>query len=335
MSETQETMHRLAPSYRRLGRLVLRICDGPNSGNTFILDTDQGRRFTGGRNEVHDVTLHDEHVSQTHFELRLGQDGQIVLRDLESTNGIVAGGFCIREAVVEPGARFLVGHSVLELSAADQVEVPISNSNHFGAMFGECEAMREVFQILKGIASTDLAKRVLVIGETGTGKELVARGIHDRSSRRERPFVVFDCTGVPRDLVQAKLFGHTRDAYTGARKDRLGCFRAAHGGTLFIDEIGELPLEIQPMLLRALETGEINPLGEERVHRVNVRVITATHRDLRKMVAAERFRQDLYYRLRGVRVELPPLRERGDDICCSRADSCATCPKSTTSRPSA
>jgi transcriptional regulator with PAS, ATPase and Fis domain len=155
---------------------------------------------------------------------------------------------------------------------------------------------------------------ILVSGESGSGKEVVARAVHDLSARADKPYIVFNCASVPRELFESQLFGHRRGAFTGASNDSLGVIRAADGGTLFLDEIGELPLDTQPKLLRFLENGEVLPLGEQKARRVQVRVVAATHRDLRRLVLEGRFREDLYYRLNVVPLHVPPLRQRREDV---------------------
>jgi transcriptional regulator with PAS, ATPase and Fis domain len=153
-----------------------------------------------------------------------------------------------------------------------------------------------------------------LLGESGTGKELLARGIHDASARAGGPFVVFDCTSVAPNLAEAELFGYVKGAFTGAHQSRIGLIEEANGGTLFVDEIGELPLELQPKLLRALEARQIRPVGSAEWRSFDARIVAATHRDLRSRIAARQFREDLYYRLAVVEVHVPPLRDRKEDI---------------------
>jgi transcriptional regulator with GAF, ATPase, and Fis domain len=173
-------------------------------------------------------------------------------------------------------------------------------------------AMTRLVEEVHKIRSSDVT--VLVTGESGTGKELVARAIHALSSRRAKVFVPFNCTAVPKELSEGYLFGYRRGAFTGAVTDSPGVIRTAAGGTLFLDEIGDLPLDLQPKLLRFLQEGEIQPLGEQRPAKVDVRIIAATNTDLEEMVASGRFREDLYYRLNVIRLRVPPLRERRSEI---------------------
>ena len=172
--------------------------------------------------------------------------------------------------------------------------------------------MREVMSFARRVAQTNVG--VLLTGESGTGKEILARAIHTYSPRASKPFVPFNCTAVPRELLESQLFGHRRGAFTGADRDHPGLIRAAKDGTLFLDEIGELGLDLQPKLLRFLESGEINPLGEPSPFTVNVRIVAATNRDLEQLVREGLFREDLFYRLNVVRLNVPPLRERRDEI---------------------
>jgi DNA-binding NtrC family response regulator len=193
-----------------------------------------------------------------------------------------------------------------------QLRAIIERSQPAVKMIGESPRMREVFRLIERVAPTD--KPVLVQGESGTGKELVARALQQRSHRSTRPFVTINCAALPEQLVESELFGHRKGAFTGANEDRAGLFEVADGGTLFIDEIGELPGSLQPKLLRALEDGSIRRVGSHRERRVDVRLIAATNRNLSEEVAAGRFREDLYYRINVMSLELPPLRKRDGDI---------------------
>ncbi len=174
------------------------------------------------------------------------------------------------------------------------------------------EAMTRVMSMVRKVAT--VASPVLITGETGTGKELVARALHAEGGRRSKPFVAVNCSAIASGLLESELFGHVRGAFTGADRDRQGLFGAADGGTLFLDEIGEMPLDLQPKLLRALQEGEVLRVGETRPHKVDVRILAATGRDLKDEIAAGRFREDLYFRLAVVDIHIPPLRDRQDDI---------------------
>ncbi|MSP63563.1 MAG: GAF domain-containing protein [Myxococcales bacterium] len=182
----------------------------------------------------------------------------------------------------------------------------------YGDIIGSCVAMQEVFKKVTKIATTDIS--VLITGETGTGKELIAREVHRRSNRQKGPFVTINCGAIPENLLESELFGHVRGSFTGAVANKAGKFQAADGGTLFLDEIGEMPMTLQVKILRALQERVVVRVGDNRAEPVDIRVITATHRDLEADIKAGRFREDLFYRLNVVNVHLPPLRERGEDI---------------------
>ena len=198
-----------------------------------------------------------------------------------------------------------------EPPAAQPASRPATAGNAYG-LVGDSAGMRRVCQLIGKVLHVPIS--VLVRGETGTGKELVARAIHEHGSRRSRPFVVQNCAAMPENLLESELFGYRKGAFSGADRDHRGLFDAADGGTLFLDEIGDMPLSLQAKLLRVLQEGEVRPLGSTRTHRVDVRIVAASHRDLLQEVAEGRFREDLFYRLASFPIELPPLRERGDDL---------------------
>jgi transcriptional regulator with GAF, ATPase, and Fis domain len=188
----------------------------------------------------------------------------------------------------------------------------VTRTGAFGELIGQSPALEAVARQIDLVAPTD--STVLILGESGTGKELVAREIHRRSQRAGKPLIKINCAAVPRELYESEFFGHSRGAFTGALRDRAGRFELADNGTLFLDEVGEIPLELQAKLLRVLQEGELERIGEERTRRVNVRLVTATNRALRAEAEAGRFRQDLFYRLSVFPIELPPLRKRKEDI---------------------
>jgi len=294
---------------RRLRKARLVVASGPDAGR----EVEVGKpRVSGGRSIINDLVLADKAVSGTHFEVLLKDDGYR-LRDLESRNGTYIGDLRIREVFLKPGQTFRVGQSELRFQTmTDVVEIALSERDRFDRVIGGSPPMREIFATLEKVSPSELT--VMITGETGTGKELIARGIHNASPRRGKPFVVLDCGAIPRELIESTLFGHEKGSFTGAIGQHRGCFEQASGGTIFLDEIGELDLGLQPKLLRVLEQREIKRVGGDRTIKVDVRVLAATNRDLRAMVNAGTFREDLYFRLSVIHVELPPLRERRDDI---------------------
>ncbi|MBX3275601.1 MAG: sigma 54-dependent Fis family transcriptional regulator [Sandaracinaceae bacterium] len=294
---------------RKLRRAKLLVVEGPDQDRELVIERE---RVTVGRSVICDLPLADKAVSGTHFEISATERG-FVLRDLDSTNGTFIGDLQVKEVWIKPGTVIRVGKTHLKFEPEQgSVEIPLSTEESFHGIIGRSVRMREIFATLAKIAPTELT--VLVRGETGTGKELIARALHSASRRAEQPLVVQDCSAIPKDLIESTLFGHERGAFTGAVERRRGSFEAADGGTIFLDEIGELDLTLQPKLLRVLENREIKRVGGERQLPVNVRVVAATNRDLRQMVNEGTFREDLYYRLGVVTIELPSLRERPEDI---------------------
>jgi DNA-binding NtrC family response regulator len=191
-------------------------------------------------------------------------------------------------------------------------EVRFSGRERFGDLWGQSLGMREIFALLERVAPTDAT--VLIEGESGTGKELIAEAVHNNSPRKNGPFIVLDCSAIARDLIESELFGHMKGAFTGASGTRKGAFEAARGGTLFLDELGELATDLQPKLLRALEKREIKPVGSNDTIKTDVRIVAATNRNLQHEVREGHFREDLYYRFAVIKVHLPPLRDRSEDI---------------------
>jgi DNA-binding NtrC family response regulator len=280
----------------------------------------QSVTFAGGAGEIvrvgskegNSLRVANETVSRYHFEIESTPLG-FLLRDLGSTNGTFVDGYRVRELYLPRRAQLKAGEVAITFEALGQdVAIELSQQDRFGDALGRSAAMREVFSTLEKVAKKDLT--VLLEGESGTGKERLAEAIHLASPRARGRFVVFDCASVPATLMESELLGHERGAFTGAQARRVGRFEEADGGTIFLDEIGELPLELQPKLLRALERREIRRVGGTQVIPVDVRVVAATNRDLVREVNRGAFREDLYYRLAVVRVRVPPLRERKEDI---------------------
>lgn len=259
-----------------------------------------------------DLVVTDPRISRRHCELRITEKG-VLLRDLGSKNGTLVQGVPIIEVILPPSIPVVVGGSQLMVSPAGAPSVlPLSGSSKFGDALGQSLSMRALFAKLERAAPTD--ETILLLGESGTGKEVLARAIHAESGRSSGPFVVLDCGGIAPNLVEGELFGHIRGAFTGAAGSQAGLLEQANGGTLFIDELGELPIELQPKLLRALESRQVRRLGASEYKPFDARVVAATHRNLRTRITDGLFREDLYYRLAVVEVHVPALRERKDDI---------------------
>ncbi|MFO0547769.1 MAG: sigma 54-interacting transcriptional regulator [Polyangiaceae bacterium] len=300
-----------APSVERLSApgLLLVVVDGPDRGQS-VRVTGNGLRI--GTAEGNDFRLSDPTVSRVH--VMIAPDGSTVrVRDQGSTNGTFVDAIRVRDAYLAPGNLVRIGATTLRVElTSEPVEIELAPYQRLGELVGASPAMRHVYAIIERVAPTQ--STVLIQGETGTGKELVARAIHERSSRRDKRFLAIDCGAIPDHLVESELFGHVRGAFTGAISDRVGAFEEADGGTLFFDEVGELPLTAQRKLLRVLETREVRRVGSNREKRVDVRVVAATHRPLAAAANEGTFREDLYFRLAVVTAVLPPLRARREDI---------------------
>jgi DNA-binding NtrC family response regulator len=289
-------------------RCRLEVIGGPDAGQAKEFETPS---FVIGRKGA-DLTVNDSNMSRLHCEIRLQPDGYR-LRDLQSTNGTFVGGLRVIEAYIRPNSVITVGKSDVKfIPLAESVEAPLWSESRLVGLVGQSPAMRYLFEMVDKVAASDAT--VLIHGETGTGKELVADAIHERSPRAGKPFMVLDCSAIPAQLFEDQLFGHEAGSFTGAQRATLGVFEAAHGGTLFLDEIGELPLEMQAKLLRAVETRTIRRIGGTKSIQCDVRIVAATNRDLAVEVNRGAFRSDLYFRLAVAKLQLPPLRERLEDL---------------------
>jgi DNA-binding NtrC family response regulator len=275
------------------------------------------RRLTRGRVRVgtaptNDLQLGDPTVSRLHCELEL-QRGGVRVVDSGSTNGTFVNGVRVHDAELGSGGTLTLGDTVLRLDLADEaLFVEVSTREQFGEVLGKSFEMRRIYAVLEKASPSKAT--ILIQGETGTGKEALARAIHDASDRAAAPFVAIDCGALAENLIESELFGHARGAFSGAMAERKGLFEAAAGGTVFLDEVGELPLALQPRLLRVLEAREVRRLGENVPRQVDVRVLAATNRSLVQAVNEGLFREDLFYRLAVLEVHVPPLRTRREDI---------------------
>ena len=287
----------------------IEVTAGPDAGLAQEFDSTTIRV---GTRRGSDLVLTDRRISGLHLEIRLSEAGYRI-RDLESTNGTFISGLRVNDAYLRPGAVIGLGKSELRfVPLGASVEVPLFSGGHFGQLVGMSPQMRRLFAQIERVAAGNAT--ALVTGETGTGKELVAEAVHEASPRSAGPFVVFDCAAIPANLFEDELLGHERGAFTGAVAASAGAVERANGGTLFFDEIGELPMELQPKLLRVLESKEVRRIGGDRPISCDVRFVAATNRDLAVAVNRGAFREDLYYRLAVTELHVPPLRDRREDV---------------------
>jgi transcriptional regulator with GAF, ATPase, and Fis domain len=303
------TRRRGSPQIVQYAKIRIRVTAGPDAG---LERQFAGRGMRIGTAPENDVTLTDDTVSRFHCEIDQTLEG-LRVRDCGSTNGTSTGEVRIFDALVSGPVTLRVGDSTLVITPLEEkVQREQARADRFGDLLGRSGRMRELFADLERIAASH--HPVLIEGETGTGKDVVAESIHRASPRAEQPYVVFDCGAVAPLLAESELFGHERGAFTGAVGTRPGVFEQAHGGTLLLDEIGELPGDLQPKLLRALENGEVRRIGATRTTPFDVRVLAATHRNLESEVRQGNFRQDLFFRLSALHVLVPPLRDRIEDL---------------------
>ena len=287
----------------------LTVLAGPDTGLTLEI---AGGAVRIGTAEGNDLVLTDDTVSRRHCEVSATPSG-IRVRDVGSTNQVVVRDALVVDATFAGPFQIELGTTVIGVTPlTETVYREQLDTDRFGDLLGKAPPMQELFADLARIAPTELS--LLIEGETGTGKELVAESVHRASPRADAPFVTFDCSSVAMTLAESELFGHERGAFTGAVSARAGVFEQANGGTIFLDELGELPKDLQPKLLRVLEKREIRRVGGTRTLPIDVRVICATNRNLRSEVARGAFREDLYFRVAGARVYVPPLRERMSDL---------------------
>ncbi len=285
---------------------------GPNAGGVFSIDGSQPTRVLLGTSPVCWVRLSDNQVSRRHAALELVENG-LRLTDLGSTNGTRVSGISCIDVVLNGGEVVQVGETMLQVGRTTSlVTAPLTEALGFGRMVGASPEMRRLYVLCERIAAS--AVPVILEGETGTGKELLAESLHEMGPRASGPFIVFDCTAIPPNLLESALFGHERGSFTGATDTRRGVFEQAHKGTLLIDEIGDLDLALQSKLLRAIERSEVQRVGGDKWMKVDVRVMAATRRDLDHEVQEGRFRDDLFFRIAVTRIELPPLRKRHGDV---------------------
>ena len=309
LSPLTESLVGMPLSDLSVSQFTVAVIEGPDRGQTI---TSKDDRLIIGTDDSAGFVMRDPAVSRFHCELVARAD-RVTICDLDSKNGTTVDGVSIGTARLASSAIIGVGRTRIRFTLADEaLPLPLSNRSAVGVLVGISPAMRRVFALVEGAAKSDAS--VLIEGETGTGKEAAAESIHRESARRDGPFLVLDCGSIPRELLESELFGHEKGAFTGANTLRIGIFEAACGGSILLDEIGELPLDLQPKLLGVLERRELRRVGGSTTIPIDVRVMAATNRNLAGEVNAQRFRSDLYYRLAVLEIHMPALRDRPDDL---------------------
>ncbi len=304
--------HRFVPTAASDAVFTLTVTFGPDAGASVTVDDGLPAAVLLGKSPVCSLRLADPAVSRRHCSLEVFGD-TLRVRDLGSKNGTFVNDLAIESAYLRGGEVVRLGSTLLRVGRTSLEDPPaVASATGFGSVIGASREMRRLYSLCRKLAASRVA--VVVEGETGTGKEALAESLHDEGPYAAGPFVVFDCTSVPPNLIESDLFGHERGAFTGATTARKGYFELADGGTLLIDEIGDLDLPLQAKLLRVIERGEIRRVGGQTPIKVDVRIISATRRDLDREVLEGRFRDDLYHRLAVARIALPPLRARKGDV---------------------
>jgi DNA-binding NtrC family response regulator len=307
LDEFLDTISMSRPRVLKQPKGRLEVIAGPDSGQR----VDFAGRARIGTRQFAELVLHDSKVSGVHCEIRIEE--HLSVRDLHSKNGTFARGLQVLESLLPSGEVLTLGRSQVRVVGLEQVaEIPLHVEDQFHGLVGHSSVMRALAAQIDQLSTSDAT--VLILGETGAGKECVAEALRASGRRTSGPLVVLDCSALPPSLIEAQIFGYERGAFTGAVAAHAGVFEQADGGTVFIDEVGELPLDLQPKLLRALEAREVRRIGGTRTIRFDARIIAATHRDLQLEVARGKFREDLYWRLAVVSLHVPPLRQRLEDV---------------------